>query len=102
VLVSGCGGAFTSRVDSVARAGEYELGVQRLAEIIAAGKELPVRRDVVNGIAVLWVDYTTFADRLLAGDSLLDSAHVAAAMWAELEQEVASQFHDRLIGGPSW
>jgi hypothetical protein len=98
VLVSGCGGAFTSRVDSVARAGEYELGVQRLAEVIAAGKELPVRRDVVTGIAVLWVDYTTFADRLLAGDSLLDSAHVAAAMWAELEQEVASRFHDRLIG----
>jgi hypothetical protein len=98
VLLSGCGGALTSRVDSVAHAGEYELSVQRLAEILAAGKELPVRRDVVDGVSVLWVDYTLFADRLLAGDSLLDSAHVAATMWASIEQEVASQFHDHLIG----
>jgi hypothetical protein len=98
VLLSGCGGAFTSRVDTVARVDGYELSVQQLAEIIAAGKELPVRRDVVDGIAVLWVDYTTFADRLLAGDSLLDSTHVAAAMWAEIEQEIASRFHDQLIG----
>jgi len=97
-LVSGCGGAFSSRVDTVAHVGEYELGVQRLAELMAAGKELPVRRDVVDGMSVLWVDYTTFADRLLAGDSLLDSAHVAATMWADIEQEIASQFHDHLIG----
>jgi hypothetical protein len=98
VSVMGCRGAFSTRVDSVARVNDYDLGVQQLAELIANGKDLPVRRQVVEGLSVLWVDYTLFADHLLAGDSLLDSAHVAAAMWADIQQEIASRFHDKLIG----
>lgn len=99
VLGGGCGDAFTSRVDAVARVGEYELGIEPLAELIATGKGLPLRRDVVEGVSALWVDYVVFADRLVGGDSLLDSATVEAAMWAETQQEIANRYHELLIGG---
>jgi hypothetical protein len=99
VLASGCADAFTSRVDAVARAGAYQLPVEQAAEMIATGKGLPLQREVVEGVAVLWVDYTLFANRLLAGDSLLDSTLVAKAMWADIQQEIANEYHDQLIGG---
>jgi len=97
VAVSGCADALTSRVDVVARAGDYELGVDRLAELMATGKGLRLQRSVAEGISVMWVDYTTFADRLLAGDSLLDSGYVDAAMWAEIQQEIADRYHEHLV-----
>jgi len=93
----GCSDALTSRVDVVARTDGYELGVDRLAELIATGKGLPLQRQVVEGIATLWIDYTIFADRLLGGDSLTDSAYVRAAMWAETQQELADRYHERLV-----
>lgn len=95
----GCSDAFTSRVDVVASVGPYELGVDRLAEVMAAAKGLPLQRPVVEGIAQLWVDYTIFADRMVAGDSLLDSGYVGAGMWAEIQQEIADQYHDQLVSG---
>jgi hypothetical protein len=95
--VGGCGEAFTSRVDVAARAGPYELSVDRLAEVIATGKGLPLRRDVAEGIAHLWVDYTIFADRVASGDSLTDSGYVEAAMWAEMQQELADRYHAMLV-----
>jgi hypothetical protein len=99
VAWSGCGDALTSRVDVAARAGSYELGVDRLAELLATGKGLPLGIEVAEGIAALWVDYTIFADRILAGDSLTDSGYVAAAMWAEIQQELADRYHERLVAG---
>jgi hypothetical protein len=98
VAATACGDALTSRVDIAARVGTYELPVDQLAELIAKGKGLPLRREVAEGIAVLWVDYTIFADRILAGDSLTDSALVAAAMWAEIQQELADRYHQQLVG----
>lgn len=95
--VGGCGEALSSRVDVVAKVGRYELTVDRLAEVIATGKGLPLRRDVAEGIAHLWVDYTIFADRIAAGDSLTDSGYVAAAMWAEIQQALADRYHDMLM-----
>lgn len=97
VALSGCGDALTSRVDVAARAGSYELGVDRLAELLATGKGLPLSIEVAEGIAALWVDYTIFADRILAGDSLTDSGYVAAGMWAEIQQELADRYHERLV-----
>ncbi|HET7039245.1 MAG TPA: peptidylprolyl isomerase [Gemmatimonadales bacterium] len=97
-LLSGCGDAFTSRVDVVAEAEGYRLGVESMAELVATGKGLPLRRDVVEEISAYWVDYVILADRLARGDSLTDSATVVAAMWAEIQQEIADRFHAQLIG----
>ena len=94
---TGCRDAFTANVDLVARAGSAELTVIRLAEIFAQGKALALRRDVIERVAQLWVDYSLFADRAVAGDSLLDSATVVTALWPEVQQRVADHFHDGLV-----
>jgi PPIC-type PPIASE domain len=97
VLSIGCGDAFTSKVTVVAQVGPYELPVERLAEIMATSKGLPLQRPVVEGVAQMWVDYTILADRLVAGDSLLDSGYVVAGMWAEIQQEIAHRYHSQLV-----
>lgn len=98
ILATGCGEAFSSRVDVVARAEEYELDVGRLASLLARGEGLPVRREVVEGLAVMWVDYTLFAHALVLGDSLLDSATVVATKWPDIQQDIASAYHTLLVG----
>lgn len=98
LLSTACGGAFSSRVDDAARAADARLGVQQLAEVIAQNGQLPLRRDVAEGVALLWVDYMLFADRLYAGDSLTDSATVVAATWPDVQQLIASAYHARLFG----
>src|SRR5205814_2980287 len=45
----------------------------------------------------LWVDYSLFAQRTVAGDSLLDSATVLATLWPEVEQRLADHFHETLV-----
>jgi len=97
VLSIGCGDAFTSKVAVVAQVGPYELGVERLAEVMATTQGLPLQRPVAEGIAQMWVDYTILADRLVAGDSLFDSGYVAAGMWAEIQQEIADRYHSQLV-----
>lgn len=99
VALPGCNlrDAFSANVDTVARAGDHELTVPAMAELMASSKTLPIRRDVVDGIARIWVDYSLFMDRMVAGDSLLDSASVVAAMWPEVQQAVADRYHERLV-----
>ena len=53
--------AFSAHADVVARAAGQELTVTRLAELIAPQKTVPLRREVVDRIADLWVDYQLLA-----------------------------------------
>jgi hypothetical protein len=85
-------------VDDVARAGSRALPVARLGDILAHGKTLPLRRDVVERVATLWVDYSLYADRVTAGDSLLDSATVVATLWPDVQQRIADHFHEKVMG----
>lgn len=96
-LSAGCADAFTSRVDVVARADNYELGVDRLATILARGEGFALNRQVVEGVAGVWIDYTLFARSVVFGDSLLDSATVVVAKWADVQQEIATRFHEMLV-----
>ncbi len=96
-LSAGCADAFTSRVDVVARADDYELGVERLAIILAKGEGFVLNRQVVEGVAGVWIDYTLFARSIVFGDSLLDSATVVAAKWADVQQEIATSYHEMLV-----
>ncbi|HEY2825245.1 MAG TPA: peptidylprolyl isomerase [Gemmatimonadales bacterium] len=101
-LVWGCSGfrdAFTARVDDVARANGRQLTVARLADVLARGKSLPLRRDVVDRVATLWVEYVLYADRIVSGDSLLDSTSVVTTLWPDVQQRIADHFHEKVIGG---
>jgi hypothetical protein len=89
--------ALSANVDTVARAGRHELTVTSMAELLAGSRDLPIRRDVVEGVAMIWVDYTLFVDRWLGGDSLLDSASVVAARWPDVQQLIANRYHEQLV-----
>ncbi|MEE8250157.1 MAG: peptidylprolyl isomerase [Gemmatimonadales bacterium] len=89
--------ALTSDVTLVARAGRYELTVNRLAQIMAASKIMPLEADVASRVANLWVDYAILAQLLAAGDSLTDSALVVRSMWGDVQQMLADKYHAQLM-----
>ena len=99
VVVAGCDvrDAFTGKVRVVARAGEHELAVERFAAILAQSQRVPLRRDIVERWAHRWVDFALFANRLAAGDSLLDSATVLYARWPHVHGKLERYFRDMLI-----
>jgi len=89
--------AFSAHADVVARAAGQELTVTRLAELIAPQKAVTLRRDVVDRIADLWVDYQLLAQAVASGDSLTDTATVMAVNWPAVMQRLADQLHDQVI-----
>jgi hypothetical protein len=89
--------ALTAHQDIVARAAGQELSVNRLAEMIAPVKSVPLRRDVVDRVADLWVDYQLLGQAVARGDSLLDTATVWAASWPQVAQRLADHLHDTMI-----
>ncbi len=102
VSLAGCSNvrdAFSAHADVVARAAGQELTVSRLAELLAPQKQVPLRRDVIDRVADLWVDYTLLAQSVAAGDSLTDTATALAASWPMVTQQLASQLHDSIIVG---
>lgn len=72
--------AMTAHVDIAARAGSQELSVTRLAELLGASK-VPMRRDVVETVANLWVNYQLLARAAAHNDSLSQPELIDEAMW---------------------
>ncbi len=99
MLVTACSlkDALTADVGVVARAGDHELSVDELAAILAEAKSLRLRREVVEGWAHRWVEYSLFAQRVEEGDSLLDRATVLQAMWPDVDQRLVDAYHEQLI-----
>ncbi len=98
-VCAGCGSgdALDSRGSVVARAGSHEISVDRLGEIVARGSYVPLEPAVVERMVGLWVDYSLVAQRLAAGDSLLDSATVVETMWREAQLQVLSHYYDDIV-----
>ncbi len=97
IVLAGCEGAFSGHEDTVARVGDQELSVERLATMLAPAKQVPLRREVVDRVAELWVDYQLLAQAAARGDSLTDSATIAEAAWPLIAQSLANQLHDSLV-----
>ena len=90
VSLAGCSNvrdAFSAHADVVARAAGQELTVSRLAELLAPQKQVPLRRDVIDRVADLWVDYTLLAQSVAAGDSLTDTATAAKYAFGTVRSE---------------
>ena len=77
--------------------GGRELPAERVAELFVGSRGLAIQSDVITRFAHLWVSYLLFADRMLAGDSLLDSAAVLAAnpLWMASPQSSAPSTEGR-------
>lgn len=72
--------AMTAHVDVVAKAGEQELSVERLATLLGNAPQAPIRKDVARTVADVWVNYQLVAHAGAQGDSLNDPKLVDAAM----------------------
>jgi hypothetical protein len=83
VSVAACDGfkeAMTAHVDVAARAGSQELSVTRLSDLLGASK-IPLRRDVVETVADMWVNYQLLARAAAHNDSLNQPELIDDAMW---------------------
>ena len=104
--VVACGGlkdALTAHVDIAARAGGQELSTTRLAQLMTASPQVPVRKDVAVAIANLWVNYQLLGQAGAHGDTSLGEKAIDNAMWAQIAQKRSEKFYGIIqkgFGGP--
>jgi hypothetical protein len=94
--VAGCSlkDAFSGHQETVALAGPADFSVEHVASMLAPAKSVPLRRDVVERIADIWIDAQLLGQAIAAGDSLLDTATVSAAEWPIIVQTIVNNYHD--------
>ena len=100
LALAGCAGlkdALSAHQDVVARAAGQELTVTQLATALASAKNVPLRREVVDRVADLWVNWELLGQSVAEGDSLLDTATMWAANWPQVAQKLADRLHDTMI-----
>lgn len=88
--------AMSTDVEVVAEAGAHELRVDELVEMIAP-TNVPLTRAAAEQWVQLWIDYSLFAQRVAAGDSLVDTLAVATAMWYDVDSVLVGQLRARLM-----
>lgn len=84
--------AFSAHADTVARADGQELSTERLATLLG-NSQIPVRKDVAQIVADLWVSYQLLGHAGAHGDSLADPALADRAMWAMIAARKAEKFY---------
>lgn len=82
--------------DVVARAGDHQLRVDEVVELLADREEYPARADVVEGLAALWIDYTLLATAA-ARDSTLSNLDLGPLARQRLDQEGLMALGDSAI-----
>jgi len=81
----------------VAKAGPYTLTADDFAEIVVDWEHFPLRENEVERWAHRWVEWTLFADRIVRGDSLADSATVYEAVWPEVHELLFRAFQEQIL-----
>src|SRR2546430_7039813 len=95
---AGCGSlkdAFSTHPAAAARAGDQELTVERLAELAARVKGMPLQNDNLTRLADVWIDYALFGQALAAGQRFDDTVTLTQTMWPAVSQLRWDHFHDR-------
>ena len=96
IPVAACDGfkeAMTAHVDVAARAGSQELSVTRLGDLLGASK-IPLRRDIVQTVADMWVNYQLLARAAAHNDSLNQPALIDEAMWPATTNTRIKKWYD--------
>ena len=96
LAVPACGAlkdAFTAHSDLVARAGNQELSVSRLAQLMA-NSEVPLRPDVARTIAQIWVNYQLLGQAGAAGDTLGTVEYADLGMWSAIAQLRTRKYYE--------
>src|SRR5256885_9181038 len=99
---AGCGSlkdGFSTHPAAAAGAGDQELTVERLAELAARVKGMPLQNDNLTRLADVWIDYALFGQALAAGQRFDDTVTLTQTMWPAVSQLRWDHFHDRLVSG---
>lgn len=102
ILAGGCSAlrdAFSGHSGEAARAAGQTLSVQRLADLAARVRGMPLEQRNLARLAGAYVDYALLAMAMAKGDSLTDSGLVAQAMWPVITQLKYSHYVERLRAG---
>src|SRR5437867_9100581 len=78
--------AFSAHPQVAGTAAGQTLSVERLANMVGHAQRIPVRPDVVTGVANVYLDYAVLATDLGRSRDLHDSALVLAAQWPLVAQ----------------
>lgn len=99
LALAGCGAlrdAFSAHPQVAGTAAGQTLSVERLAGLVGHAQRVPVRPDVLAGVANVYLDYAVFAAALARGRDLHDSALALAAEWPMVAQLKWERYHARL------
>src|SRR5256712_1972146 len=100
LVLAGCSAlrdAFSAHAQVAGTAAGQTLTVDRLARVVGHAQRIPIRPDVLTGVANVYLDYAVFATELGRGRDLHDSALVLAAQWPVVAQLKWERYHDQLI-----
>src|SRR6266571_4314915 len=100
LTVAGCNAlrdAFSAHAEVAGTAAGQTLTVDRLADLAGHARRVPLRAEVLSGLAGMYLDYAVFATTLARGRDLNDTALVLAAEWPAVSQIRWERFHDRLV-----
>src|SRR5881628_1982705 len=100
LVLTGCsalGDAFSGDPQVAGTAAGQTLTVDRLASMVGRAQRIPIRPDVLTGVANVYLDYAVFATELGRGRDLHDSALVLATQWPVAAQLKWEHYHDQLI-----
>src|SRR5256886_16314550 len=100
LVVAGCSAlrdAFSAHAQVAGTAAGQTLTVDHLASLVGHAQRIPIRPDVLTGVANIYLDYAVFATELGRGRDLHDSALVLAAQWPVAAQLQWARYHDQLI-----
>ncbi len=92
-LLSACG----TSGNVAARAGVHVLTAERLGEILGKLRGPGADTTLAQQVVHWWVEYVLFAQRIVSGDSLLDSATVREVLWPEARAYVLARWRQQLF-----
>lgn len=98
LAIPACGAfkdAMTSHVDLVARAGNQELTVSELAQLMA-NSEVPLRPDVARTIAQIWTNYQLLGQAAARGDTLGTAELADMGMWSAIAQLRTRKYYEQV------
>ena len=81
-----------------ARAGEWSLTEERLAELIVLAQPFPLDSAVVHQLAGHWVAAAALSQRSATGDSLLGSEALEAATWLDRREALLAVDREERLG----
>jgi hypothetical protein len=100
LALAGCAAlrdAFSAHAEVVGTAAGQTLAVERLASLVGRAPRIPVRPDVLTGVANVYLDYAVLATALGRGRDLHDSSLALASQWPLVVQLKWEHYHQRLV-----